>query len=107
MAGSERTREATPNSTTIATATAKAGAWGWDAERTASDKASMSNIDHLRFEATINGRYHTARQGLVRVHAPRQHVRGCHRRDRRGCPRSWDWREKFMAGAGGGGRPTQ
>jgi hypothetical protein len=63
MAGSETTDEATPNSTTFATATSKAGAWGRDQERAASDKASMSNIDHLRFEATINGRYHTARQG--------------------------------------------
>lgn len=66
MAGSERADEATrstPNPAPNSAAVATTRAGRRDEERAASDKASMSGIDHLRFEATINGRYHTARQG--------------------------------------------
>jgi hypothetical protein len=62
MAGSERADEATSNSTTITPPT-RADAGGRNARGAAADTAPMSDIDHLRFEATVNGRYHTSRQG--------------------------------------------
>ena len=62
MASSKRANEATSNSAAV-TAPTKSHTGGWDERGATADQAAMSDIDHLRFEATTNGRYHTARQG--------------------------------------------
>jgi hypothetical protein len=65
MASSERTDTyANADANTTGPAMAGAGPGGRrDQGRTPADQAAMSGIDDLRFEATVNGRYHTSRQG--------------------------------------------
>jgi hypothetical protein len=65
MASSEHTASAHSNAdatTAPAYSDANAGA-GARQGRAAADQASVSGIEDLRFEATVNGRYHTSRQG--------------------------------------------
>jgi hypothetical protein len=62
MASSETANATSSSATAPSTSQPRPG--GWDEKRAAANPtAQMSDIDRLRFEATINGRYHTSRQG--------------------------------------------
>lgn len=67
MASSEHTKAADTNTDSSAHSKAHADALaraGLDQERSAADQAAqVKAIRDLRFEATVNGRYHTSRQG--------------------------------------------
>jgi hypothetical protein len=62
MASSERTKA---NTLSDAASTAAAGSSkrARTAGQSTADPSALDELDRLRFEATINGRYHTARQG--------------------------------------------
>src|SRR5437868_13792033 len=62
MASSERTDEAASASAAAATTTGTRSG-EWHQRGTAAHSSSINDLAHLRFEATVNGRYHTSRQG--------------------------------------------
>ena len=63
MASSKRAdAHTTAAAATGAAASSAAAGWG-DQERSAANQTEMSDIQRLRFEATVNGRYHTSRRG--------------------------------------------
>ena len=63
MANSERAVPAADTATAAASAKPESRTGEWEERAATSDSAPMNDIGHLRFEATINERYHTARQG--------------------------------------------
>ncbi len=64
MASSKRTHANAAPSVAVAEATDSVAVTGRRNEgQSPADPAEMSDIERLRFEATVNGRYHTARRG--------------------------------------------